>query len=128
MKFFKKTLFFVLLIALVGAFTLVLTACGGNPLVRAVDEINADEALHAELQGLYAVHAVAEGDSTLKVVFQAEIEELATREISEAVSNEAASQFQIAVEEMRRAGISEPAVVLEFFDMGGSLIYVRYFS
>jgi len=128
MKPAKKLLPVIFLSILSVALSLLLVACGGNPLQEAVDEINSDEAMHAELDGLYKVHAEAQGESTIKVVFRAELEELATSEISQLISDEAASEFLAAVDEMRKAGISEPAVVLEFLDLGGNIIYVRTFN
>jgi len=106
----------------------VLTACGGNPLQDAVDEINADEAMHAELEGLYTIHAEAQGDSTIVVRFKAELEELATPEIAQIVSESATSEFQEALREMQKAGIRDPEIVLEFLDMNGNLLYEHRFS
>jgi len=117
-----------LLPVLFAAISLLLTACGGNPLQDVVDEINSDDAMHTELEGLYKVHAEAQGSSTIIVKFQAEFEELATPEVSQVVSDEAASGFQAAVKEMGEAGISEPAVVLDFLDMNGNSVYTRRFS
>jgi len=107
---------------------LFLAACGGNPLQDAVDEINSDEAMHADLEGFYKVHAKTQGESTIVVTFQTELEELSTPEISKTVSDEAAAGFLAAVKEMQKAGISNPAVVLEFLDMRGNPVYTRTFS
>ncbi|MCL2820664.1 MAG: DUF4854 domain-containing protein [Oscillospiraceae bacterium] len=116
----------VFILAIVLVFTL--TACNRDVLQEAVDEINSDESLHAELEGLYNVRAEKRGDSTIVVVFKAELEELATAEISQVVAEGGASEFQKAVEEMRKARISNPKVILEFLDMSGSLIYTREFN
>jgi len=107
---------------------IVLIACGGNPLQDAVDEINADESMHEELSGLYKVCAEKRGESSIVVVFNAELEELATPEVSKAVSEGGASEFRVAVEEMRKARISNPQVILEFFDLDGFLIYTHIFD
>ena len=128
MKILKIPSKTVLLIMLSVALAIVLTACGGNQLDKFVDEINSGEAIHAEFEGLYKVHAETRGNSTIILVFQAELEELATPEVSQIVSDEAASESRAAVEEMRNAGISEPSVILEFLDKSGNLIYVRQFS
>ena len=127
MKIIRSFLFVVTAIIMV----LSLTACGDDPakvLRDAVNEINSDESMHAELEGLYTVRAEARGDSTIVVVFKAELEELASVEVSEIVSEGGASEFQLAVDEMRKAGISNPKVILEFLDMSGTLIYSREFS
>ena len=121
------------LLFVVTAIVLVLSvaACGSNPgdvLRDAVNEINSDESMHAALEGLYTVRAEARGDSTIVVVFKAELEGLASAEVSQAVSEEAGDEFQDAVDEMRKAGISNPKVILEFLDMNGTLIYSHEFS
>jgi len=116
------------MVALLVVLSMILTACNSNPLQDTVDEINADESMHAALEGLYTVHADTQGDSTIVVTFQAELEDLASPEVAEAVSDGVVSEFQDAVQEMQKAGISDPAIVLEFLDTGGNLIYARKFS
>ena len=128
MKSLRNLLLTALLLLLSVTVSLFLNACGGNPLQDAVDEINSNEAMHADMDGFYKVHAEAQGESTIVVKFQAEHEELATPEVSQVVSDEAASGFHSAVQEMRKAGISDPTVVLEFLDMNGNQIYTRRFS
>ena len=123
----------LLLVVTVIVLVLSLTACGSsnnpaNVLRDAVNEINSDESMHAELEGLYTVRAEARGDTTIVVVFKAELEELADAEVSKAVSEHAGAEFQVAVDEMRKAGISNPQVILEFLDMSGVLIYSHIFS
>jgi len=118
----------LMITVLILVLSVVLTACFGNPLQDAVDDINNDEEMHAGLEGLYIVYAVAQGDSTIIVSFQAELEELATPEVAQAVADGATWEFEEAVREMEKAGISEPEVVLEFLDMDGNMLYVRKFS
>lgn len=105
-----------------------LIACGGNALQEAADGFNSDEAMHAELEGIYTIHAQASGDSTVVVTFRAELEELAAPEVAQTVSDSAASEFQAAIQEMRNARITDPIIVLEFLDTTGNLIYIREFS
>jgi len=124
MKLLKS--FFVIAMTVVLVFALA--ACGDSSekiLKDAVDEINSDESMHSALEGLYTVRAEARGSSSIVVVFKAELEELATAEVSKAVSEEVTSEFQDAVNEMRKAGISSPKVILEFLDMGGQLVYTH---
>ena len=106
----------------------VLVACGVDALQKAVDIINSDEEMHAEMAGLFTVYAEARGNSTMVVTFKAEMEELATVEVAQAGADAAASDFQVAVEEMRNARITDPKVILEFLDMDGNLLYSREFS
>jgi len=126
MKPLKRLLFIVT----VGILILSLAACGNNAstvLKEAVDEINSDESMHAALEGMYKVRAEARGDSTIVVIFKAEIESLASSEVSELISEQVADEFNVAVDVMRKAGISDPKVVLEFQDMSGVLLYTHVF-
>jgi len=121
----------LLLIVTAIVFLLSLTACVNNAvnvLKETVDEINSDESMHAELEGLYAVRAEVRGDSAVVVIFRAELEELASPEVSKVISESVSSEFQLAVDEIRKAGISDPMVILEFQDLGGNLIYTHVFS
>jgi len=124
MKSLKKAIFVLIAVLLI----FIIAACGGDPLQDLVDEINADESMHEELEGLYIVHAEARGESSIVIKFRAELEELADPAVTEAVSESVASEFQEALQEMRNARISDPKIVLEFFDMGGNLIYSHEFS
>jgi len=124
MKSPKKLLLSVLLVML----SIATIACFGNTLQDIADELNADEELHAGLDGLYTIHAIAQGDSTIIVSFQAVLEELATLEVAQAVAEGAALEFQEAVQEMEKAGVPAPEVVLEFLDMDGNMIYIRKFT
>ena len=131
MKSFKK----ILLTALAIVLAVALIACGSSSntnkvLQDAVEEINSDESMHKSLEGLYKVHAEARGDSTIVVVFKAELEELASREVSEFISGDkdVVSGFREAVDEMQKAGVANPKVVLEFQDMDGQLIYTHNFE
>jgi len=123
-----KSLLIISLLVLSVVLTAILAACGGNQLEKIVEELNSDEAMHAELEGLYKVHAETRGDSVIAVIFRAEMEELATPEVSQIVSDEAASEFRAAVDEMRNAGITDPEIILEFLDMSGAVIFVRQIS
>jgi len=124
MKVFRS----ILLVSLVIILTLSLAACGRDVIQDAVNEINADQSMHDELSGLYKVRAEKRGDSAIAVVFNAELEELATPEVSKAVAEGGASEFRVAVEEMRKARISNPQVILEFFDLNGILIHTHIFD
>jgi len=125
----KRNLSFIALVIVLSVATLfAMTACGANPLQDAVDEINSNREMHEDLEGLYKVHAEVRERSTIVVSFRAEIEELATPEVSQIVSDEAASEFQAAVREMHKAGVSDAAIVLEFSDTDGNLIFTREFS
>ena len=103
-------------------------ACSRDVLQEAVDEINSDENLHTEMRGLYTVHAEKRGESAIVIIFNAEHEELSTAEISKTVAESVAREFQNAVEEMRKAMIKDPEVILEFFDLNGNLIYTHIFN
>jgi len=105
-----------------------LTACNRDVLQEAVDEINNDPELHGLLEGLYTIRAEKRGDSSIVVIFKAELEELADPDVSEAVAKEGANEFQRAVEEMRKARITDPKVILEFLDLSGILIYTHEFN
>jgi len=120
----------ILLIVSITILLFAITACEDNNAIlqKAVDDINSDDAMHSRLEGYYRVHAEARGSSTIVVVFVAEHEDLATAEISQTISEGVTSEFQVAVEEMRNAGISDPKVVLEFFDSEDVLIYNHIFS
>jgi len=126
MKMFKLRKPIVILITILLAITL--TACGRDVLQDAVDEINSDRELHEELSGLYTVRAEKRGESAIVVIFRAELEELATTEISRTVAEGGAKEFGEAVNEMRKARIVNPEVILEFFDLSGVLIYTHVFD
>jgi len=108
--------------------SVALLACSSDVLQEAVDEINSDRELHEELRGLYTVRAEKRGNSAIVVVFNAELEELATTEISRTVAEGGAKEFGEAVNEMRKARITTPEVILEFFDLNGILIYTHVFN
>jgi len=109
--------------------TFLLTSCGGNPLQDAVDAINSDEAMHVEMEGLYTLHAETRGDSAIAVIYRAELEELASLEVAQAmISGGVSAEFQNAVSEMKNARITDPKVIVEFLDTNGNLIYSHEFS
>ena len=121
-----KNLTLVVLAVLLAA---TLVACGPPSMQDIVDDVNSDEDLHNSLAGLYAFLAEARGDSTIALIFRAEMEELATPEVAQLSADTAGPEFQnIVLPEMRNAGISDPIVVLEYQDMDGVLIYSREFS
>ena len=127
MKVLKKTSFLVLIVSAM-FLSLASVACGGNPLLDAVEGINTDESLHAALEGLYTIRAEARDDSTIVVILRAERDELADPDVAESVSDSAAAEFQNSVRSMREARIHDPKVILEFLDKNGNLIYSREFS
>jgi len=104
------------------------SACNRDVLQDAVDEINSDEDLHMEMRGLYTVRAEKRGESAIVVIFNAEHKELATAEISQTVAEGGAKEFREAVDEMRKAMITDPEVILEFFDLDGILIYTHIYN
>jgi len=116
------------LILLVLFFTFALTACNDDLLQEVVDQINADEGLQEDLRGLYKIRAEKRGNSAIAVIFNAEIEEIATAEISHLVAEGGEREFQEAVEVLRKAKISNPEVILEFFDPSGIFIYTHVFN
>ena len=121
----------IMLILSVITLCVALTACGNNTMTLihdVVDDINSNDSLHSALNGLYTVHAEAQGVSTIIVTFQAELEDLESPDVAEAISNDIDSEFQNAVSEMKSAGIPEPAIVFEFLDMDGELLYTRKFN
>lgn len=109
-------------------FSLSLIACGSDLLQDAVDGINTDESLHAQLEGLYTIRAEVRSETTIAVIFRAQRDELATPEAAKTVSDNGASEFQYSVRGMREARIHDPKLILEFLDMDGNLIYSREFS
>ena len=123
-----KTLKRLSAISLAILLVFALAACGRDVLQEAVDEINNDPDLHAGLEGLFTVRAEKRGDSTIVVIFKAELEELATVEVSEAMAEGGAKEFREAVEEMRKARITDPKVILEFLDLSGTLIHTHEFN
>ena len=124
MKVFKSVLFITLTVILL----LALSACDRDILQNAVDDINADESLKEELSGLYKIHASKRGSSTIVYTFSAEREELATAEVSKAVAEGGSNEFRNALNEMQKARISDPQIILEFFDLDGILIYTHIFD
>ena len=116
----------IILISILLAATL--TACGGDVLQEVVNEINSDREFHEALSGLYTVRAEKRGKSAIAVVFNAQLEELATTELSRTVVEGGAKEFGNAVNEMRKARISDPEVILEFFDLNGIMIYSHVFN
>jgi len=118
----------VAIVLLLSILFVSLVACRNNALNDAVDELNNDQSLHAQLDGLYTVRAEARGSSTIVIIFLAQQEELADIEISQAVSESAAPEFEYTLGEMKNANIRNPKIVLEFLDTGGGLIYRHEFS
>ena len=115
-------------ILLVIVFTIALTACNDDILQEVVDNLNNETDLHDGLQGIYKIRAEKRGNSAIAVIFTAELEEIATAEVSQIVAEGGADEFQEAVEIMRKARISNPEVILEFINMSGILIYTHVFN
>jgi len=131
MKSLRNLSLNIVLVSVFLIIAMLVSACGDSThalLQETVDEINADEEMHAELEGLYTVHAEVQGSSTILVVFKAQHEDLASAEVAQTVSDNVVTEFQDAVTEMLSAGILDAAIVLEFLDTEGNRVYIRKFE
>ena len=126
MKLLKNLVTIAAVIALI--FSLAACGDGSNALQKAVDEINEAEANNSAMEGIYNIYAEARDESTMVVVFEAEMPVLANPEVAKDAAEAGAEAFQASVEELRRARVTDPKIILEFLDMEGELIYSREFS
>ena len=125
MIFTKKPVIVLIIIVLI----IPLSACEDNVTIYdTVDAINANESIYSGLIGLFTIHAEAQDETTIAVVFKAEREELSIPEVARAISDETTSDFKAAVLSMRNSGISNASIVLEFLDTNGDMFFSRSFS
>ena len=124
----KLTLILVILMTL----TLILTGCGGNPLQKVVKEAQAEiPALEKQFGGMMEIAIEARGENTLVYVYKytMDIGDIsAAKGALESAMSVQTAVFDGLVQDLKKAGVKDAAIVVEYVNVDGTMIYSAEFK